>query len=1070
MFKVQKQILDLYYHDEENARPFQDHAKRIYYAKILPEMEAILEKHDVRQNIIRINALELDLGKIDEEEFDAEWPKKFAAEFERQLLKRLLLIQNEKSTTEDELIPITKQVSEIFEHYLQNGTLPWNADYVKHTPRWMMENLLENHPNELIRILKKYGSKPNVIRRIVLQFPEKLLIRTVERMHPTEAQFIVETVNEIDITRKKESFVKTDSIHFRFKLWEFVFSYILNDRGSYFNTKSYVKSMLFSIAGHFNMERELLIKQFYQAAFLLKKDISLSNDLWQIISEIHEEVEAKENGITSFEKSFFEKILKEQEGKQKSIEIPLTEENTRHILEHLIFQPAYHGMIRSWLGEKGGDTEFQKKIGRAIHTQKQFEKLVRIIDAQHADYIIGFSKHLQDGQEKRYIFPVSSTQFRQDQYQVIITVLLVDRGSYFNKKSFVKQVLQKLSVQYGITYKQLLASLVGSVPSHMKSMAQLPDVIQLLEDLQQEENKAIQNNTDKQPSIPPDELEKIIEYWAKNKVMPTWVAELTGLQKIPFQNLWMQLLAEAHLHENWIHHFLRDENHISFLQEMMGTAGITHTFQRLIPQNVYQEIYQFTNILDEVFATENLVVMDLKTYERKKTVFLFSHLYALRNQEVDINTWAEKALVYFARVWQIKLPDLLQQCILVSGDEKTISPTVNAVLQKIKTRQHGKAKPTNTGDKAEALMDEFLSRTAEAPLASSIYSDDLYNTLVQLQRVSTHHVVVFLQKTFSADSFYAFINKTNHRKILSFFKEIVLKDHGYFLSVLMQDMLFILHKAKIPLYEIENILSKSIIYTWFTNKKREKEYVENMLYFISDAKKSNPKEIRQVLRETAIQHKLDLKSKIILHLSTEEILKKEEKAEKEAENIKHDSKLVIPYTTDKEETIIDTVAVKNAGLVLVWPFISLYFERLNLTKSGAFIDENTQHRAVHLLQYLANQQCDYPEHGLALPKILCGMHPSHSITPSIEITDDEKNMAESLLGGIIQQWSILKNTSPAVLRESFLNRSGLLYQKEKGWELHVEPQSFDVLLDKRPWGIQIIKLTWMKTTLYCKWR
>ncbi len=43
-------------------------------------------------------------------------------------------------------------------------------------------------------------------------------------------------------------------------------------------------------------------------------------------------------------------------------------------------------------------------------------------------------------------------------------------------------------------------------------------------------------------------------------------------------------------------------------------------------------------------------------------------------------------------------------------------------------------------------------------------------------------------------------------------------------------------------------------------------------------------------------------------------------------------------------------------------------------------------------------------------------------------------------------------------------------KKNSGWELHPHTKTFDVLLDKLPWGVQIIKLPWMKTSLFCKWR
>jgi hypothetical protein len=84
--------------------------------------------------------------------------------------------------------------------------------------------------------------------------------------------------------------------------------------------------------------------------------------------------------------------------------------------------------------------------------------------------------------------------------------------------------------------------------------------------------------------------------------------------------------------------------------------------------------------------------------------------------------------------------------------------------------------------------------------------------------------------------------------------------------------------------------------------------------------------------------------------------------------------------------------------------------------------------------------------------------------------EGDREEAETVLQSTINYWSVLKNTSIDGLRSSFVQRSGLLRRTENGWELQVEHQSFDMLLEHLPWSISIIKLSWMKQPLYTEWQ
>lgn len=161
--------------------------------------------------------------------------------------------------------------------------------------------------------------------------------------------------------------------------------------------------------------------------------------------------------------------------------------------------------------------------------------------------------------------------------------------------------------------------------------------------------------------------------------------------------------------------------------------------------------------------------------------------------------------------------------------------------------------------------------------------------------------------------------------------------------------------------------------------------------------------------------------------------------------------------------------IDNAGLVLLAPYLQLFFEALQLTENNAFVDRTAQERAVHLLQYVITKTENPEEHLLPLNKILCNLPLQAPIERFLIFTDEEKEECEHLLNAVIRNWGALGNTSPDGLREGFLKRTAKLSHKDDHWLLQVERKAIDILLDKMPWGFNIIKLPWMQTPLYTEW-
>jgi len=159
--------------------------------------------------------------------------------------------------------------------------------------------------------------------------------------------------------------------------------------------------------------------------------------------------------------------------------------------------------------------------------------------------------------------------------------------------------------------------------------------------------------------------------------------------------------------------------------------------------------------------------------------------------------------------------------------------------------------------------------------------------------------------------------------------------------------------------------------------------------------------------------------------------------------------------------------IGSAGLVLLHPFLPRYFEALGIAAEDRLLQPE---RALCLLHFLATGQRLAPEHELLLPKLLCGVPFETPVESSIELTAAEEEEASALLNAVVGHWDALRDTSADGLRASFLARAGKLSERSDGdFLLQVEAQSFDILLERLPWSISIVKLPWMARQLWVEW-
>ncbi|RDE24687.1 hypothetical protein DV711_03600 [Motiliproteus coralliicola] len=159
-----------------------------------------------------------------------------------------------------------------------------------------------------------------------------------------------------------------------------------------------------------------------------------------------------------------------------------------------------------------------------------------------------------------------------------------------------------------------------------------------------------------------------------------------------------------------------------------------------------------------------------------------------------------------------------------------------------------------------------------------------------------------------------------------------------------------------------------------------------------------------------------------------------------------------------------------AGLILLSPYLPRLFERINWLDQDHQLQPQQVSTAAKALIYLASGEQSLPDHQLAWIKVLLGLDPEgllqlddHPLEP--DLIDE----LELLLRSLLSHWRALKNTSTDGLRQAFLGRQGLLQPQDRHWQLTIERQGHDVLIDQLPFSIETVKLLWMPQPIRVSW-
>ena len=1002
----------------------------------------------------RIEKLNIHLGDIPAAALDERLEEKLRDALRRSLTE---VFSNSPghATVPYAFVDATRACLEKLQYFLYYGNFPWWSD--KRTSfESLFVQLMDASPSRLVELLKECCRYDYVIRRLVFQLATPLLIRLLREMGITFDQFIIDYIADIQKAHQHRSLVKTGSSDFEKAIWNLTLSYLFSDRGSAFNKKAFVKWNIAQIAHQYGMN--------YESLLLFLAD-----------------------GI-------------------------------RKTYAGFSFQSSLMGIIGELAAEYVNDNPASAVT------------VIHLVQPDEYEFIVSYASHLKVSHKVHPVVKASSADFEKVVWKFILNYLMKDRGSDFNRKEFIKWNLTQIAAEYNTSYNKVLDFMLQSLesmPSPPSTGSSLPSLFShLAQDIETITHHQVpppgtaspHNPAEPSPGTTPAEHFKIqLSRFARGTQTrdPEILAALKEYMQTHPSDCRLFLVALAVSDPRLSEGLSRicgddDGELLSFLQP--GNASFLKEYMKWIGQAAHL----------------GLISGGTKNKERYHAILL-QHLLHSKGRIFNVAAFLEDTLHELLTASGSSFLTEEQSAVLgqITGFSAPLMSMIGKALTSVRIRRTKlpihTAPETDTEEEQpvnRAIAEKIIDYLLKGHTPPGVHENTLRDCLQSVMDSHPQLTGRFFRK-------YVVRQDIRERWVRILPVNLLVRllhCAGYpgLIKILSWMELFsvvlppTLPAAKPPLpdsHQWDFVLG--YLATQNSGAFHEKHFVKCFFSsYVSPEQLGNSSRIlAEILQRVETLYPTSPAAALLKTLQDELVQPPPVKTARHSSRPHEDNSN--PSAHDSTRPPADSspsrahskkepfremskpkpsalnglkpkfglgaprsegepMYIENAGLILLHPYFSRYFDLLQLLHTDEngrkrFRDQEAVHKGIHALQYLVDETTDTPEQALLLNKMLCGYPLHEPIAREVTLTDAEKAIAGSLLKGVIHNWPMIHNSSAAALR-TFLRREGKLLCSEERWDLEVENKTVDILIDHIPWSISIIKQDWMDQTLYIKWR
>ncbi|MCU0433361.1 MAG: contractile injection system tape measure protein [Bacteroidia bacterium] len=964
-----------------------------------------------------------------------------------QLLLELEMEEQEKNAEASGTAP-QESMLVVLSRYLLYGSLPAQQKLTLAEFAKAVSQLPFQEPRKLAVVLRRSGSFDGVAERYLGLVREPARSQTIHALEPADAPFILGFIRTSADIQQRERITTLPQAEFMQQQWTLVFGYLLTDRGSVFNTRMFVRSAIKQMAAHYNTGYDTLISLFGRAAKQLHAQLPASLPL--VLIELYSETEAEAQ----------EEILPEK------ISVSPSEEPEQplslHYLAELFQYILIHGRLPWWAKQEEQHTVsgagylleqllpqpdlLRQSVAEIARHEAAFERLLHIAGDAMPKLLHIFALPQSEALELwlvqlekqlAAIIPLQQrrTQLLQLWQGRLLQVMIHQQSGNAALVNWINEVWGELSIRSqspAATVFQLLLDAAEALPASARLL--------LSGLLKQVYERAGNSVYDDAPHTPLQQQEE--ELWNDTELFlkeeeENFSGEKSGegAEKI-FSEKEQDIIEDAQ--------GIKEEEDSATL---IFSAEEGEEYERFLQRTralrlrALQGLYNLLAVSDESTNQKGFSAAVLLSALAARFMQMFAWLTPAQAESLARNTLAgmpESQTAAASVVHGESVNTLLE---LLLGRDTPQSSELENVLHKI-----FRTPPQGWREIMAALLRIPQSRKR---LAALLHGTTLLRVLATIAQ-STQAGMPARQITPALQADMLELVRRIFPAQLTRLRELILRlalhthaatmPASVWLSILLKALARNSSLAYDTLAQQLAAAANRYQSEWKSDLPRLLVLLGNPGY-LARSSDNTLKRLRQLREKAAAEER------------------------KRTAELKQQQKQL---TTETDEPL--GVFVTNAGLVLLWPFLTRLFTRCGWLNGVAFTSEQNAYRAVHLLQYLVNTQQQQPEYLLVLNKLLCGLSKAKPVEKNIILTAEEKQIGEDLLAAVIKQWSVLGNTSIAGLRETFLERGGQILFTGQHAVLKVERKAFDKLLGRLPWSINLIRLPWMQQPLYVEWK
>ncbi|HSJ00021.1 MAG TPA: contractile injection system tape measure protein, partial [Patescibacteria group bacterium] len=416
--------------------------------------------------VIHIDRLVIDAGRVREDHLEED----LIEGTRRALVEALLpLLGSDAAAAGAAAIPEqrtpARRLAESLRFLLAHGALPWWHSAAE--PDGLDELLraaLAQSSDETRRALVLAGQDARARRRLALQLPTEALHQIVRLLEAGQAGFVIDHVAALERRQAQEPFVPATTTDFRVATWELVLAYLLVERGSQFNRKMFVSDTIAGIARHFGLEYGELLSELRRALPPLARAAeplrTLLDELWdeQVAEEAPpEEPAARASAARRAERLALLTALLGR-GLPPAESVPAFEEAFRALrqepgrLRWVLLAHWHRERVRERLAERPDEL---------------LTELVHVVVPAHAAEVVSYGRALQRAHATRPVVGGNAASFRRARWRFFLDTLVLQHGSAFNTRAFIRATLERLAAHHNTSYEALVPWLwreLGDLP------------------------------------------------------------------------------------------------------------------------------------------------------------------------------------------------------------------------------------------------------------------------------------------------------------------------------------------------------------------------------------------------------------------------------------------------------------------------------------------------------------------------------------------------------------------------------------------------------------------------------